>query len=67
MEKALKDLRDSGWRVAIHSDYRQNGLDLTFWLLTHECGVWVKGEGISDFAALTECQEQARKLFRPSP
>lgn len=28
----LKDLRDGGWMVAVHNDYRNNGKLFTFWL-----------------------------------
>lgn len=56
MEKILNDLRANGWRVAVHNDYRQDGMDLTFWLLTHSCGVWVKGEGLRDIDALMDCE-----------
>jgi hypothetical protein len=51
----LAKLRALGWAVAAHNDYRQNGFGYTFWLLTHECGRWVKGEGPTDAYALGEC------------
>jgi hypothetical protein len=47
-------LRKQGWRVAVHNDYRQHGMDCTFWLLTHPSGRWVKGEGVSDALALDQ-------------
>lgn len=54
MEKLLKALRDSGWRVAVHNDYRIDGEDHTFWLFTHSSGLFVKGEGKTDMDALNE-------------
>lgn len=59
MEKLLTRLRALGWSVAVHNDYKINGLRMTFWLFTHENGRWVKGEGPQDEAALTECLEKA--------
>jgi hypothetical protein len=46
------DLRSSGWSVAVHNDYRINGVPMTFWLLTKgdRC---IKGEGLTDSDALT--------------
>lgn len=66
-ERMLWALREAGWRVAVHNDYRQDGEDKTFWLLTHANGVYIKGEGASDMDALMECDRQARKMFAPSP
>ena len=60
-------LRENGWRVAAHNDYRIDGKDMTFWLLTHPCGTWIKGEGRTDAEALAQCEAVARKMFRPSP
>lgn len=48
----LHDLRASGWMVAVHNDYRLNGKRMTFWLLTHDSGRWIKGEGSTDTDAL---------------
>jgi hypothetical protein len=47
------DLREQGWAVAVHNDYRLNGERFTFWLLTRgdRC---VKGEGRTDADALNE-------------
>lgn len=50
--RTLADLRENGWSVAIHNDYRQDGRAMTFWLFTHEDGRWLKGEGASDEDAL---------------
>lgn len=47
------DLRAEGWTVAVHNDYRLNGVPHTFWLLTHPDGRYVKGEGRTDAEALT--------------
>ncbi len=67
----LGELRDAGWMVASHNDYRQDRVPMTFWLLTREVPefglVGVKGEGRTDLEALTACATQARALFKPSP
>ena len=44
------DIRAKGWSVAVHNDYKQFGLDHTFWLFTKE-GHCVKGEGLTDTEA----------------
>ncbi len=67
MFELLQELRENGWRVAVHNDYRINGEDMTFWLMTHRCGLYLKGEGKTDADALAEIEEQARKIFAPSP
>ena len=53
--EAAKAMRETGWSVAIHNDYRLNGERMTFWLWTHPNGRWVKGEGETDEVALGEC------------
>lgn len=63
----LADLRESGWMVAVHNDYRVVDELMTFWLLTHPSGIFVKGEGATDYEALTQCANAARQIFRPSP
>ena len=55
----LTHLRALGWSVAVHNDYKINGLHMTFWLFTHPNGRWVKGEGSSDEDALMECLRNA--------
>lgn len=60
MTELLKKLRDGGWEVAVHNDYRINGKRMTFWLFTHPSGVWAKGEGEDDVIALTRAGIQAR-------
>jgi hypothetical protein len=47
------DIRAAGWAVAIHNDYRLNGMMHTFWLFT-KGDRNVKGEGLTDTAALNE-------------
>jgi len=51
IEASPDDLRALGWAVAVHNDYRLNGVAHTFWLLTKgdRC---IKGEGPTDAAAL---------------
>ena len=41
--------------MAVHNDYKLNGLPMTFWLFTHPNGRWVKGEGLTDEQALAIC------------
>ena len=50
----LKTLRDEGWMVAVHNDYRLNGKTMTFWLFTRADGRWIKGEGETDAEALSQ-------------
>ena len=57
--KDLTHLRALGWSVAVHNDYKSNGLPMTFWLFTHPSGRWVKGEAASDEEALKECLRNA--------
>lgn len=52
---ALATLRSKGWSVAVHNDYRLDGVSYTFWLFTHPSGRWVKGEGSTDEEALAQC------------
>lgn len=59
----LAQLRNVGWTVAVHNDYKQDGRLMTFWLLTHASGRYVKGEGESDFDAL----EQIRRQITETP
>ena len=51
-EGKLQHLRNDGWMVAAHNDYRLSGEFYTFWLLTHPSGRWLKGEGKSDAEAM---------------
>ena len=41
----LADLRARGWNVAVHSDYKQDGEVMSYWLLVHPDGMWVEGSG----------------------
>ncbi len=50
----LHGLRDDGWQVAVHNDYRISGERFTFWGLT-KGSRWVKGEGRTDAEAIAEC------------
>lgn len=52
-ESSPDDLREVGWSVACHNDYRFNGKDHTFWLMTRN-GRSVKGEGETDAIALNQ-------------
>lgn len=61
-EAALAQLRDLGWTVGVHNDYRLAGNSMTFWLLTHPDGRYVKGEGLTDADALSQCYIEATKV-----
>jgi hypothetical protein len=50
-------LRGSGWMVAVHNDYRLNGVNHTFWLLT-KGNRFIKGEGLTDEEALDSAFDQ---------
>ncbi len=58
IEGYLKLLRNEGWMVAVHNDYRQNGEMHTFWLFTHTEGRYLKGERKTDEEALALCWKQ---------
>lgn len=59
-EEPLTLLRDAGWMVAVHNDYRLAGVAHTFWLFTHPDGHWAKGEGRTDAEALAVALANAR-------
>lgn len=67
LDIVLAELRGAGWRVAVHNDYRLGGREMTFWLMTHPAGIYLKGEGKTDLEALLAIEKQARKVFAPSP
>lgn len=50
-EGSPDDIRAQGWSVAVHNDYRLDGVPHTFWLFTKE-GRAIKGEGLNDASAL---------------
>lgn len=54
-------LRERGWSVAVHNDYRLRGERQTFWLFT--CGSrCVKGEGPTDAVALSLVEDAINEL-----
>jgi hypothetical protein len=55
LTQRLEALRERGWAVAVHNDYRQQGLNYTFWLFTKgdRCA---KGEGRTDEDALAQVE-----------
>lgn len=68
-ESILGRMRASGWMVAAHNDYRQNGQVQMFWLLTREVygrTSCVRGEGASDRLALEQCSLAAKKMGAPN-
>jgi hypothetical protein len=60
----LRLLREAGWMVAVHNDYRQDGKFFTFWLFTHSSGRWLNGEAGSDEDAVWNVYS---KLYRETP
>jgi hypothetical protein len=52
LEELLERIRDAGWSVAVHNDYRVLGAPNTFWLFTHPSGLWLKAEATTDREAL---------------
>ena len=60
----LSELRNMGWMVAVHNDYKIRGVFMTFWLLTHDDGSYVRGEGPTDKAALQSCAEEIEAKAR---
>lgn len=63
LDELLARIRGGEWSVAVHNDYRLDGITHTFWLFTHPDGRWVKGEGRSDVEAL---EGSLCRLFPPS-
>jgi hypothetical protein len=59
MSETLDRMREAGWMVAVHNDYTLQGNRWTFWLFTHPLGIWAKGEGRNDEAALAEAEAMA--------
>lgn len=51
------DIRALGWAVAVHNDYRLNGIPHTFWLFT-KGNLCIKGEGLTDAEALNIVRQQ---------
>ena len=60
--EVLAKLREAGWSVAVHNDYRIGGVAHTFWLFTHADGRWAKGEGTTDFEALRDIARRSLAL-----
>lgn len=60
-EPTPDDIRDAGWVVAVHNDYRLDGDNMTFWLFTKDSGrgygAFVRGEGLNDIDALDEVRQ----------
>jgi hypothetical protein len=59
----LAEIREAGWRVAVHNDYMQNGKLMTFWLFTlPKVSIFVRGEAESDVEAIAKCREQIKEF-----
>lgn len=53
LSEMLKKLREEGWMVAVHNDYRLDGEAYTFWLFTNfRNKTFVQGEARTDEEAL---------------
>ena len=57
----LEALREDGWTVAVHNDYRQNGKAKTFWLMV-KGETALKGEGDTDDEALGQIARRVALL-----
>lgn len=60
-EASPVDIRNMGWTVACHNDYRLNGKKYTFWLFTNDDRA-VSGEGETDAEALNNIRAELRRL-----
>jgi hypothetical protein len=56
-----EDLRNKGWMVVVHNDYRQNGIPHTFWAFS-KGSIYVCGEGTSDAQALSHVRARVTAL-----
>lgn len=65
-EASPDDLREQGWAVAIHNDYRQDGISHTFWLLTKGDRA-IRGEGRTDADALNNIRAVLGDAATPAP
>lgn len=54
-------LRERGWMVAVHNDYRQDGASFTFWLFT-KGDFAIKGEGRTDDIAIAAALLEADRV-----
>lgn len=63
----LRELRGLGWSVAVHNDYRLDGVAYTFWLFTcpTDDGFMraIRGEATTDEAAVASVLEHAKTFF----
>lgn len=64
MRAAPHDLREAGWVVAVHNDYKIDGKPMTFWLVTKQVSgspfpLCLKGEGATDLEALDQIRQHA--------
>jgi hypothetical protein len=59
----LREIRERGWAVAVHNDYRQQGAPMTFWLFT-KWDFAAKGEGDTDGIALADALKNIERIER---
>lgn len=61
LELRLSALREQGWVVAVHNDYRQAGVLRTFWLFTRG-DFCARGEGDTDAIALAAVEREIVRI-----
>lgn len=63
-------LRENGWVVAVHNDYRLHGVPMTFWLFTKAAptenadGLYITDEGHDDFSVLLRITDRLKLTHR---
>lgn len=58
-----QELQATGWMVAAHNEYRQDGQIMVFWLFAN--GIYAaKGEGLTDYEALRQVQVEVARIER---
>ncbi len=60
LDGLLARVRALGWAVAVHNDYRLNGVSHTFWLFTKGESA-LKGEGLTDADAVSAVLDAAER------
>jgi hypothetical protein len=58
----LSILRNDGWMVARHNDYKLGGIARTVWLVINDKGQYVLGDGKTDMDALRVIKHQVDDL-----
>lgn len=66
LESSPDDIRALGWSVAVHNDYRLNGVAHTFWLFTKGDRA-LRGEGLTDAQALNAVRAEIVAKAKEAP